>query len=55
VPVFGISQEVRVEADGLIILPCPAGNRIIRRPVKFDHVYLNMTGLVSGMSTEKAG
>ena len=45
-PVLSISQAVRVEADGLIILPCPGGGRIIRRPVQFDRVYSIMTGLV---------
>jgi hypothetical protein len=38
---------VRVEADGRIILPCPGGGRIIRRPDQFDRVYSNMTGLVN--------
>ena len=46
-PVLGISQAVRVEADGLIILPCPGGGRIIRRPVQFDRDYSIMTGLVN--------
>jgi hypothetical protein len=47
VPVLGISQAVRVEADGLIILCCSGGGRIIRRPVQFDHVYSKTTGLVA--------
>jgi NAD-dependent deacetylase len=46
VPVLSISQAVRVEADGLIILPCPGGDRIIRRPVQIDRVYSNTTGLL---------
>jgi hypothetical protein len=46
VPARSISQAVRVEADGLIILPCPGGGRIISRPVQFDHVNSNTTGLV---------
>jgi hypothetical protein len=36
---------VQVEADGLIILPCPGGGRFIRRP--FDRVFSNMTGFVN--------
>jgi hypothetical protein len=47
VPIHSISQAVRIEADELIILPCPGGDRIIRRPVQFDRVYSNMTGFVS--------
>jgi hypothetical protein len=46
VPVLSISQAVRVEADGPIILPCPGGGRIIRRQVPYDRVYSNMIGLV---------
>jgi hypothetical protein len=55
VPVLSISQAVRVEADGLIILPCPGGDRIIRRPVQFDRVYSIMTGLVAESPLDLGG